>query len=319
MSLSFESQYIITAIAVVAFTFFHPLILKLIGVHIMSRRSLEIPLFRPELHFTRKQLPDEKGFPQFILLGDDIIAHVLSFVADAPFENASGLDPNFVSTLTHSLPFVNKLFRRLLQRDEFWKDALIRRVLAEPSLWYQGLVALHDEPGHIPKDIEAAHLIEEVKTKLTGVSYKEIYRRVLNEKIRFSGPIFYMGQSITLGQPYGLHLFEPRYRRLIALVMRDFPASAKQGGPIEIVGGQAPPMFIHANVHPLSRGSPAVLCQVIRCGINPRDGRADVFLLPTAYVTMERIWEQPRSGHLYLGTCARVGKHVSEDLARALP
>lgn len=304
-------------IAVLAITLGHPLISRLL--EIMGTRSVVTATpFQPELHFTRKQELGEKDFPQVSLLGDDIVAHVLSFVADAPFENSRGLDPNFVSSLTHSLPFVSKQFRRLVKRDCFWKDALIRQVSAEP-LWNRGLMGLYPGPGQIPEVGNASELVEVMQTSL-GAACKELYRRVLNEKIRFVGPIFYMGQSITLGEPYGLHFFEPRYRRLIAEVMSPFPASAKQGGPIECADGQSPPVFIHANVHPLTRSSPAVLVQVIRCGIHPRDGRADVFLLPIAYVSMERIWEEERANdHLYHGMCMRVGQRVAEDLARLLP
>lgn len=296
----------LTVISIAVVTFWHPLFSVLFDM-IGTRRSnaLHAGPFQPELHFTRKQEPGEKDFPQASMLGDDILAHVLSFVADAPFEDEKDPDHSCVSSLTHSLPFVSKVFRQLVKRECFWRDALIRQVATKPRLWHRGLVGLFPDSSQIPDAQNASELVKAVQSSL-NVGCKELYRRVLNEKIRFEGPIFYMGQSITLGEPYGLHFFEPRYRRLIAEVMRPFPASAKQGGPIECAEGQSPPIFIHAFSHPLTRNSPAVLVQVIRCGIHPRDGRADVFLLPIEFVRMERIWERVNTGHLYHGTCMRV-------------
>ena len=126
-----------------------------------------------------------------------------------------------------------------------------------------------------------------------------------------------MNQNLSLGRPYGLHFFEPRYRLLIAEVMQPFPEAARQGEPIEFEDGQKPPIFIHAHTYPLRQGSPAVLVQVVRCRIYPGDGRADVFLLPICYVRMEFMWERPGSGHLYYGQCIRVGLEESQELDRA--
>lgn len=302
------TSFALAVISIIVFAFSHPLfsaLLDMIGTR--TSNAMSAGKIRPEHHFTRKQQPGENGFPQALLLGDDILAHILSFVADAPFEDAKDQEVTCVSSLTHSLPFVSKHFYRLVQRECFWADALIRQVSTKPRLWHRGLVGLIPDTSQIPDVRDVSELVKEVQKSLDGAGCQMLYRRVLNEKIRFEGPIFYMGQSISLGEPYGLHFFEPRYRRLIAEVMRPFPASAKQGGPIECTEGQSPPVFIHAFSHPLTRNSPAVLVQVIRCGIHPRDGRADVFLLPIEFVRMERIWERANTGHLYHGICMRVG------------
>lgn len=80
---------------------------------------------------------------------------------------------------------------------------------------------------------------------------------------------------MCLGEPYELHFYEPRYRLLIAEVMRDHPEEAKQGGHIE-----NPPCFVHAN-RGCQETNPGTLVQVQRCEVFP-DGRADVLLLPKA-------------------------------------
>ena len=104
---------------------------------------------------------------------------------------------------------------------------------------------------------------------------------------------------------------------MMADAMRGFPDAAKEGEEIECAEGQEPPTFIHAHVHPLTRGKQACLVRVERCRIYPSDGRADVFLVPIAHVRMEGMWERPNSGSLYYGQCLKVGHDESEALDRA--
>lgn len=82
--------------------------------------------------------------------------------------------------------------------------------------------------------------------------------------------------TVCLGEPYSLHFFEPRYRRLIADILCDYPDEARHGGHI-----RDPPYFLHANRGPLAPTTPATLVQVVRCEMFA-DGRADVILMPTA-------------------------------------
>lgn len=251
---------------------------------------------------------DDKKFPQFQQLGEDLMLHVLSFVAEAPFEKR-GVD-SFVAPLTHSLPLVSQQFKRLVQQNEnLWKAALVRQLKKEPLLWYQGLKTLEGSSSDDDNNNNNTTTEEEPKEEEEGskdptkilekfpdtASYFQLYQTVLNTEIRYKGPIFCMNQRLRLGDPYGLHFFEPRYRLLIRDVMEPFPDAAKQGEPIEIAPGQKPPIFIHGHTYPLQRSSPAVLVQVIRCRIYPGDGRADVFLLPIAYVRMEFMWEDRKS------------------------
>jgi hypothetical protein len=282
----------------------------------------------PESYFTRRQQPDDKTFPQFAALGEDIMLHILSFVTDAPFEQPDTL--NYASSLTHAIPFVSKQLQKLAKTDTFWMDSLVRQIAKEPELWLKGLVSVARQSprgNELSEVAESARelsevadntreLVEMVRQSLS-ISSCDLYRLILNTKVRFKGPIFCMFQPMKLGHPYGLHFFEPRYRRLIADVMAPFPVEARQGGPITCEEGQNPPVFIHANVHPVMRSSPAFLVQVVRCRIYPADGRADVFLLPVGYLRIEAVWEQPRSGHLHHAQCIRVGLRETEELENA--
>jgi len=254
-----------------------------------------------ESYFVRRNQPDEKLFPQFLELGEDIIMHVLSFVADAPFEDQKNLGiRNYMASMTHSLPLVSKQFHRLMQHDNYWREALVRQMKREPRLWKRGLQAVDPD-----KSIPAI---------LAQPNTSQVYRQVLNHHVRFTGPIFAMGLSVELGKIYGLHLFEHRYRLLIAEVMSPYPASARQGGAIPLVQGKAP-LFVHAYTHPVSRGTPAVIVSVQQCLVHD-DGCADVLLMPVQHVRTEFLWERPNSGHLYAGQFIPLGEEESESIDR---
>lgn len=270
-------------------------------------------------YFSRQQQSDDKTFPQFSELTEEIMMHILSFVAEAPLERTP---TNIcISTLTHGLPLVSKQMRQLALHDSFWKDALLRQTIKEPYLWHTGLLSLLPPDQRVQQreqNVPPKQLVEQLHNegRAGSSSYKDLYRTVLNTSIRFQGPIFYMQTYIKLGEPYGLHFFEPRYRRLIAEVMQPYPESFRRGEPIELEEGQSPPIFIHAHQY-LSLDTPACLVQVLRCGINPNDGRADVYLLPIAYVRMERIWSPPNSGRLYYAQCLRLGHRTTWELDTA--
>ena len=174
------------------------------------------------------------------------------------------------------------------------------------------------------------------------VSSRELYKRTLNTQIRCVLPIFCMPQRLALGEPYGLHFFEQRYRLLIQSVMASYPASARQGAEIPIAAEYCsgnheeeeensnnnnndddsgdvndgandeqpprrnPPMFLHAHAsNRISPGSLACLVQVMRCRIY-EDGRADVFLFPLQWVLIEKLWEIPNTGRLFAAQCLKV-------------
>lgn len=176
--------------------------------------------------------------------------------------------------------------------------------------------------------------------------YKCIYQLVFHQHVRYHGKVFYMDSDMQLGEPYGLHLFEPRYRILISEVMSRFPLNARRGGRIiPLLPGLPPtrdrvmdddlkaitlqlveknectvenfrlPTFIHAHQSPLRRNTPATIVQVLNCDISG-DGSADVVLKPLAYIWLEKVTERPFSGGLYEATGIRLGVEATAAYER---
>jgi len=249
------------------------------------------------------------SFPQFSELDDDMMMHIISFIADAPMENTDIRPPR--GAMTNVLPIVNKKFHAFCQADYFWQAALKRLCATEPFLWEEGLLRLLP-PGSKAKT-NAEILVDDAYKMLQNLNYKSLYRRVFQTHIRFTGPVFFMTGAIRLGQGFGLHFFEHRYRLLIAEVMRGWPESARRGEVITASSKGFLPTFIYAHMAPLVPTTPACLVQVRQCMIHP-DGTADVMLLPVAYVRLERIWEQPDSGHLYEASSLRMGREQSRQM-----
>lgn len=236
-------------------------------------------------------------FTYFIELGDDLIAQVLSFVADVPFENKSS---SYRSNLTHVLPVISKNIHRISSTDFFWKSALERLLLKDPSLWEQGISSLLPKGTASPS---CATLLIEKVVSAHCCTYRTIFQRLTSEYIRYSAPIFHMRGEVELGVTFGLHLFEPRYRYLISQIMvgHDTLGEALVDGP----------SFIYAHSSPLAPETLACVVQVQCCRIY-HDGSSDVFLVPKHFVVLEKIWELPKTGRLYKGQCVRVG---SEQLS----
>ena len=108
---------------------------------------------------------------------------------------------------------------------------------------------------------------------------------------------------------YNSFFLTSQYRVLIAEVMRNQPEEARQGGAI--VGDDC--VFIHANRGPLAPTTPAALVKVTRCEIF-RDGRANVELMPIAYVWLEKVWVKANTGHLYYAQCFRMGEAATKSM-----
>ena len=121
----------------------------------------------------------------------------------------------------------------------------------------------------------------------------------------------------AIGESFGLHFFEPRYRLLISEVMAPYPVAFRRGDPIQLQGSghSSYPKFIYANYSPLDRGAPAVIVEVRQCLINP-NGTADVFLCPTSYIWIEDIRERPNSGALYDARAIRMTDRSTSALQR---
>ena len=242
-------------------------------------------------------------FSKFIDLGNDLIAHVLAFVADVPFETIAS---SSTSTLTHVLPLVSQEIRRICRTDFFWKLALERLVVKDPYLWQKGLLSfLPSNTTTTP----SSTLVEQVVTHLALEQdmYRSIFQRLIRDYLRFTSPLFHMQGQVQLGHSFGLHFFEPRYRHLIATVMRGFES---QGEPLDDEEG---PTFLYAHTSPLAPLAVACVVQVQRCHIYP-DGSADVTLVPIHYVWLERIREIPHTGRLYEGQSLRMSYAHSQTM-----
>ena len=170
-------------------------------------------------------------------------------------------------------------------------------------------------------DSESAKSIIDMTCKALGDSSvpctcKQLFRRIV-QRLRFRSPIFYMPGPVTIGESFGLHFFEPRYRLLISEVMAPYPVAFRRGDPIQLQGSghSSYPKFIYANYSSLDRGAPAVIVEVRQCLINP-NGTADVFLCPTSYIWIEDIRERPNSGALYDARAIRMTETSTAALER---
>jgi len=233
------------------------------------------------------------SFHLFPYLADELKITILSFVADAPFEV---LPENYKkSSLTTHLPHVSRKFRDLSQSDLYWKKALERQVKNEANLWKPALQNMSNSASFV----SVQDLVQRTQ-KRVNKPYKKIYQDVVSNHLRFKGPIFVKPGQVQLGEAYTLHLQEPRYRRLIAHVMKDQPEEAIMGGRIH-----SPVSFLHANRNSLAPKTPAVLVQVVRCHIHA-DGRADVTVLPQHFVWIEKVWIGRNQGRLFFAQSLRM-------------
>lgn len=250
----------------------------------------------------------ERSFTCFDSLSGELKTSILRFVAEAPLEKL----PFPRSTLTHTLSLVNSEFRRFSNSDKPWKDSLVRVCKQEPGLWLEGIKSVAgfdiDVEEENVNDTMITEMVERAQAQLQ-VDCRNLYRTVVNESLRWTGPIFYMPGVIALGQAYSLHFFEPRYRLLIAEVMQGQPQAALNRSPLT-----TPAYFVHANHGPLEPTIPAVMVRVVQCQMYP-DGRADVLLQPERYVWIERVWARPNSGQLYEAQCLKMGQTATREMA----
>jgi hypothetical protein len=288
---------------------------------------------------TPSSCPVERKPQTFFLfsqLGQEIRRHILSFVADGPMEGRASAEASVVvhsylsGTLTSTFPQVSREFHQASNLDYFWKPLLKRQLVHKDNgtLWVEGLSRLlpleeytqvqqqlnqHNSsqqqqgnsilPLDVLKDVQV-HMDEEL-------SYKELYQKIYTTHIQFDAPVFAMPCHLRIGQIYGLHLFEPRYRIMIRDLMQatENPEIASSGGTIKPSirdGVVTPPLLVHANLGSrLAPGENACLVQVVRCNTY-EEGQADVQLLPVAWCRLGRICVRPNAGHLFYARVMRL-------------
>ena len=258
---------------------------------------------------------EDRCFPQFSELTEDICRIIVSFVADAPHEfevRHSRVTRYHPASMTSIFPYVSKAFRRLAEDEDNWKAALLRQLSNEERqhIWKSGLRRM------LPLDYsmeDDSNLLIHVKDHFQdSLTYKGMYKLVFSRHIKFEAPMFLMPCSVTLGETYGLHLFEPRYRRMIRDLMDacDNPAAARNGEPIRPGvtpdGMLQPPLIIHFCLpQHLRKGAIAVLVQVLWCRTYEQD-TADVQLMPIAWVKLDQIWSRRDQGDLFYAHATRL-------------
>ena len=258
---------------------------------------------------------EDPYFPQFSELTEDICRIIISYVADAPHESEvrhSRVTRFHPASMTSIFPYVSKAFRRLADDDNNWKAALLRQLSNEERehVWKSGLRRMLPLDYSIEDD---SNLLSDVQNHFQdSLSYKEIYRMIFTRHVRFEAPMFLMPCSVTLGEMYGLHLFEPRYRRMIRDLMDscDDPTAARNGQPIRPgvtpEGMLQPPLIIHFCLpQHLRKGAIAALVQVVWCRTYEQD-TADVQLMPISWVKLDQIWSRRDQGDLFYAHATRL-------------
>uniref|UniRef100_A0A7S3Q019 Uncharacterized protein n=1 Tax=Chaetoceros debilis TaxID=122233 RepID=A0A7S3Q019_9STRA len=283
----------------------------------------------------RAYVPQQTNVPsfhQFLELQDEIVVSILAFVADCPFERHTLQNK---STLTHVLPLVSKQFYAISRNSDYiWKGIMTRLLKNESNLWEAALESFLDTNPSPPNVDSSKHdndpgcILTKARTSIRNIiatekiqnpyygEHGEMFTILLNEHIRYSSPLFYMpDDSIQINSAFGLHFFEPRYRRLIREVMAPYPERFRNGIECSEENGlPSPPTFIYANRSPLRRGSLACIVKVLQCDIH-ENGTADVMMMPIETVRVELVWEQVDVGdHLYFAKAIRVTEKEQREI-----
>lgn len=157
---------------------------------------------------------------------------------------------------------VSRQFRRLAALDLFWRPLCERRWVCFPDgrTWLAESTAKLNaaaSPGGAPR-------------------WRNEYARRARALVK-QYPCFCMGSSLNIGEPIGLHLFEPRYRLLIKTAM------------------EGDGRFLFPSGRPMA-GQCHYLCEAHNVTIYP-DGRADVLVLPVQLCRVKEAWVQPVGNH----------------------
>ena len=223
-------------------------------------------------------------FP-FLELTEELQHHVVSFIADAPYECGDKEDAR--STLTDILPLVSKRFLQMSTSKLLWKASLYRAIETN-DVWKR---AAKNSTIIMPSCVEN-----------DSADFRCLYRRLYDEEIAFTGPVFVMGMDEEdIPETYSLYLFEPRYRLMVEQLLNTHEEWQRKANSGEDVGPYPPLYFLHAHRGLGSHhGQPcvALLVQIVRCMGMPT-GHYDVTLQVDALVRLERFWVEPNTGHLY--------------------
>ena len=227
--------------------------------------------------------------------------------------------------LTHVLPLVCKRCCSICaSSDVLWSEAIERLATNDPRGWKLALSSYErgcendDCDDCNASDLRPTNTIPSLVSKAclnfhaslqeasNDVAQNEstamlLFRCLAKEAtpMRFQGPVFQIrtGEPLQIGQPIGLHLFEPRYRLLIKEAMQGRSKYEKSGAPIGMEKPRPQFLFSYGVSLPLVCGDPAVIVELSRCRIYD-DGRADVSIVPVMHAKFSRVWEREGSHSL---------------------
>eukprot|EP00977_Amphora_coffeiformis_P012166 scaffold2992_cov214-Amphora_coffeaeformis.AAC.48 len=236
--------------------------------------------------------PESPGFPLFQELPESVQYHVFSFVAKAPLEKIFGVDSfhDSAGALAKTLPLVCKKFRDFSRSEPLWQASL-ERAIARDKVWSEALSRMGVAAPH--NLVAARNLIPTLLASANVSTCKNLYQVILNENIRVRLPIFFMPMEFDKATPnprYQLHFFEPRYRIMMAELMRGFEQDPGDDGPV----------FLHVVDMRGPRAKAGALVRIRECAFAP-DGRAMADLQVIGSVRLKRCWVRPQSYSLYYG------------------
>lgn len=247
-------------------------------------------------------------FPLFSDLPDSCQLLVISFVASAPlerifevvdFDNSNSTENG---TLTGSLPRVCRKFREYCQAEPLWQ-ACLERALTGDKIWRDTVPRM--APAQLAAISPVSDLISALRKHMNVSSSQNLYQVMLNQHIRVRLPVFMMPMEFE-NEPhprYQLHFFEPRYRIMMAELMREPRRDTSS------------PVFLHIVDMRGPRAKTGALVRVVECAF-AQDGRCVAELERVGSVKLRKCWERPQSMGLYYGDGYRCD---GVQLAEAMP
>lgn len=234
-------------------------------------------------------------------------------------------------TLTHVLPLVCWRFHKIChQSDWLWQEAMSRLSIASPEVWRLGIAKLTknkdkdedkgDRKGFSKQTCNSAVLqmvaVGEQAASPSGEG-KLTFQRVveLYQPFTLTAPIFITGgfHPPTLTVTWDLHLFEPRYRFMMAQLMLNRPLREKTGN---LIASPRPRFLVSSGLsYPLMVGDPVFIVELLQCQLK-KDGRALVRIVPVQQTRIKVLVAKPifaRNHRLFYATVEK-RKRTFEDM-----
>ena len=237
---------------------------------LITKGTVLIKLYVPKAPFVmalsmlRKKSGSSGGAISLDALNDDILVEVLTQLAS----NCCNAKVPYSDEWLQQYPvicLVDRRFHRTAQLDAVWEPVCRRRwrLRMGEEAWIEAAQVA----AEAAVAAAAAAASQQQQQQQPTPTWKAQYRLRQDSDILKEYPVFFMGGTLGLGQPFGIHFFEPRYRRLVRHAM------------------DTDRRFVFATSRPRANGR-AMLCECHRVQVYP-DGRADLYVLPVATVAMK--------------------------------